>query len=177
MRAVVQHVAGLDSCDFSILIRNQDGVLAIVVEETIADRAVFFHIQIDEFGNPPSVRALKNAGQCPSSSSPYDVNSDGSICVGLSWDGCSGRGFWYSEATGMLELQVLGSGGKLLVSFTSMIDQFCQANESGASADRIAEAEAAQVHAEDRDAVDLTERVEGVGGGCVAGDDDRLDVP
>jgi len=54
---------------------------------------------------------LPNAGFCPSKSSSYELSGDGTIAIGLSWDGCSGRGFRWTQATGMQELDVLGSGG------------------------------------------------------------------
>jgi uncharacterized membrane protein len=58
-----------------------------------------------------SIGALPNAGTCPGRSSSYEISGDGTIAVGLSWDGCSGRGFKWTQATGMQELEVLGSGG------------------------------------------------------------------
>ncbi len=54
---------------------------------------------------------LPNAGVCPSRSDSYEVSADGSVVVGLSWDGCSGRGFRWTAATGMQPLQTLGNGG------------------------------------------------------------------
>lgn len=57
-----------------------------------------------------SLGFLPNALNCPSKSNAYDVSADGGTVVGLSWDGCSGRGFVWTEATGMQELAVLGSG-------------------------------------------------------------------
>jgi hypothetical protein len=41
------------------------------------------------------------------------------------------------QAMDLIGRKVLGSGGKLLTGFTAMIDQFCRANEGGASADFI----------------------------------------
>jgi uncharacterized membrane protein len=58
-----------------------------------------------------SLGFLPNSLSCPSKSNAYDVSADGSTVVGLSWDGCSGRGFIWTLATGMQELQVLGNGG------------------------------------------------------------------
>jgi len=58
-----------------------------------------------------SLGYLPNALECPSRSDGYELSADGSVAVGLSWDGCSGRGFRWTEATGMEELQVLGFGG------------------------------------------------------------------
>ncbi len=53
---------------------------------------------------------LPNANACPSLSNSYDVSADGSVVVGLSWDGCSGRGFRWEAGTGMQELQNLANG-------------------------------------------------------------------
>ncbi|MHC5115131.1 MAG: hypothetical protein ACYTGP_11975 [Planctomycetota bacterium] len=58
-----------------------------------------------------SLGALPNALGCPSRSDAYEISADGSVVVGLSWDGCSGRAFRWTQETGMVELQVLGSGG------------------------------------------------------------------
>lgn len=57
-----------------------------------------------------SLGYLPNAGECPSRSDGYELSADGSVAVGLSWDGCSGRGFIWTQATGMLELQNLANG-------------------------------------------------------------------
>ncbi len=57
-----------------------------------------------------SLGQLPNAGACPSRSDSYEISGDGSTVVGLSWDGCSGRGFVWTEETGMLELQNLANG-------------------------------------------------------------------
>ncbi len=46
----------------------------------------------------------------PVAAIPMRFSGDGSTVVGLSWDGCSGRGFVWTEATGMLELQNLANG-------------------------------------------------------------------
>ncbi|MCL4221251.1 MAG: hypothetical protein KJZ65_07765 [Phycisphaerales bacterium] len=53
---------------------------------------------------------LPNAGVCPSRSDAYEVSADGSAVVGWSWDGCSGRGFRWTAATGMQQLQNLARG-------------------------------------------------------------------
>ena len=50
------------------------------------------------------------SGTCGSISSGYDVSGDGDVVVGLGWNGCSGRGFRWTESTGTLELQNLGNG-------------------------------------------------------------------
>jgi len=44
-------------------------------------------------------------------SSAYDISGDGTTVVGLGWSGCSGRGFRWTAATGMQELQNLANGG------------------------------------------------------------------
>jgi len=54
---------------------------------------------------------LPNAGVCPSRSDGYEVSADGTVVVGLSWDGCSGRGFRWTAATGMQELENMANGG------------------------------------------------------------------
>jgi hypothetical protein len=53
---------------------------------------------------------LPNALSCPSRSDAYAISGDGTIVVGLSWNGCSGRGFRWTQATGMQELQPLVNG-------------------------------------------------------------------
>jgi len=54
-----------------------------------------------------SIGYLPNALNCPSKSNAFDMSADGSTIVGLSWNGCSGRGFVWTEATGMQELEAL----------------------------------------------------------------------
>jgi uncharacterized membrane protein len=58
-----------------------------------------------------SIGYLPNANQCPSLSNGYELSADGTVAVGLSWDGCSGRGFRWTQATGMVELESLANGG------------------------------------------------------------------
>jgi len=53
---------------------------------------------------------LPNAGACPSRSNGFELSADGTIVTGLSWDACNGRGFVWTEATGMLELENLANG-------------------------------------------------------------------
>lgn len=49
---------------------------------------------------------------CGGRSSAYDISGDGTTIVGLSWvDGCQARGFKWTQATGMVELGVVGLGG------------------------------------------------------------------
>ena len=76
---------------------------------------------------------LPNAQSCPSRSNAYDVSGDGSTVVGLSWDGCSGRGFVWTQATGMLELQSLANGSNRASAISndgSLIGGFAQGNFS-----------------------------------------------
>ena len=47
---------------------------------------------------------------CGSKSSAYDISGDGTTVVGLAWQGCSGRGFRWTAATGMQQLQNLANG-------------------------------------------------------------------
>lgn len=58
-----------------------------------------------------SLGHLPNALECPSRSNGYELSADGEVAVGLSWDGCSGRGFVWTPATGMLGLEPLVNGG------------------------------------------------------------------
>jgi uncharacterized membrane protein len=57
-----------------------------------------------------SLGALPDALGCPSRSDGYELSADGSVAVGLSWDGCSGRGFIWTAETDMLELEPLANG-------------------------------------------------------------------
>ncbi len=57
-----------------------------------------------------SLGFLPNAGACPSRSDGYECSADGSVVVGLSWDGCSGRGFRWTAKTEMVELENLANG-------------------------------------------------------------------
>ncbi|HZM01118.1 MAG TPA: hypothetical protein VFD43_12795 [Planctomycetota bacterium] len=45
-----------------------------------------------------------------SMSSAYDISGDGGVVVGLSWEGCDGRGFLWTDSTGMVELMKLANG-------------------------------------------------------------------
>ena len=47
---------------------------------------------------------------CGSRSTAYDISGDGTTVVGLGWKNCSGRGFRWTQATGMVELQSLVNG-------------------------------------------------------------------
>ncbi len=57
-----------------------------------------------------SLGYLPNALECPSRSDGYELSADGSVAVGLSWNGCSGRGFRWTAANGMQQLQSLAFG-------------------------------------------------------------------
>lgn len=57
-----------------------------------------------------SIGFLPDAGACPSRSDGYELSPDGTVAVGLSWDGCSGRGFRWTAEGGMVELENLGRG-------------------------------------------------------------------
>ena len=57
-----------------------------------------------------SLGYLPNAGKCPSRSSGYEISADGSVAVGLSWEGCNARAFRWTAATGMVEMQYLANG-------------------------------------------------------------------
>lgn len=74
----------------------------------IGDVAAIWRASTSEW---ESLGYLPNALECPSRSSGYEISADGSVAVGLSWDGCSGRGFRWTQAGGMIELQVLANGG------------------------------------------------------------------
>ncbi|MCA9292092.1 MAG: hypothetical protein KDA25_13250 [Phycisphaerales bacterium] len=58
-----------------------------------------------------SLGYLPDALACPSRSNGYELSADGTVATGLSWDGCSGRGFLWTQATGMVELEALANGG------------------------------------------------------------------
>jgi uncharacterized membrane protein len=62
-------------------------------------------------GTWTSLGYLPNALSCPSRSNGYELSADGAVAVGLSWDGCNGRGFRWTQATGMVELEPLANGG------------------------------------------------------------------
>jgi hypothetical protein len=62
-------------------------------------------------GEWESLGYLPNAGLCPSRSSAYELSADGTVACGLSWDGCSGRAFRWTQATGMVEMQNQANGG------------------------------------------------------------------
>lgn len=57
-----------------------------------------------------SIGWLPNAGECPSRSNGYELSADGTVAVGLSWEGCSGRGFRWTPDRSMMQLQSLAFG-------------------------------------------------------------------
>lgn len=87
-------------------------------------------------GGWQSLGYLPNALECPSRSNGYELSADGSVAVGLSWDGCRGRGYRWTEATGMQELQFLtpvGSGGdraSVLSADGNLIGGFAQGTQT-----------------------------------------------
>ena len=83
-----------------------------VVAGTIIDPTVNAEVAAiwTEAGGWQSLGWLPNALSCPSRSNGYDISGDGTTVVGLSWDGCSGRGFRWTAATGMQELQNMANG-------------------------------------------------------------------
>jgi uncharacterized membrane protein len=54
--------------------------------------------------------SMGTLGTCGSGSSPSDLSADGTMAVGLTWNGCSGRGFLWDTTTGMVELMNLENG-------------------------------------------------------------------
>ncbi len=80
-----------------------------------------------------SLGYLPNALECPSRSDGYELSADGSVAVGLSWDGCNGRGFVWTEATGMLELEPLANGNcraSVISADGTLIGGFAQGTQS-----------------------------------------------
>ncbi len=80
-----------------------------------------------------SIGHLPHALGCPSRSDGYELSADGSVAVGLSWDGCNGRAFRWTMQTGMLELEVLANGGNRASAISadgSVIGGFAQGSGS-----------------------------------------------
>jgi len=76
-----------------------------------------------------SLGFLPNAGTCPSRSNGYEISSDGGTVVGLSWDGCDGRGFIWDGVAGMTQLEVLEDGrnrASVVSADGSVVAGFCQ---------------------------------------------------
>lgn len=72
---------------------------------------------------------LPNALDCPSKSDGWDINADGTIVTGLSWDGCSARAYRWTQATGMIELENLANGncrGSVISADGSTVAGFAQ---------------------------------------------------
>ncbi len=78
---------------------------------------------IDDPANPGEIAALWTAEDgwqslggiaengCPNLSTPYELSGDGSVAVGLAWDGCQAHGFRWTAETGMMPLELLANGG------------------------------------------------------------------
>lgn len=69
------------------------------------------------------------SGACGSLSTGYDITADGSAVVGLGWNGCSGQGFYWTEAGGMQGLEHLANGnnrGSVIAANGSIIGGFAQ---------------------------------------------------
>lgn len=84
-------------------------------------------------GEWTSLGYLANALSCPSRSDGYELSADGSVAVGLSWDGCSGRAIRWTEQNGMVELQVLANGSNrasVVSADGTVIGGFAQGNQS-----------------------------------------------
>lgn len=92
---------------------SNDGktVLGTHYEEFAPDQwAEVAAIWTEASGTWTSLGFLPQAGFCPSRSNGYELSADGSVAVGLSWVGCSGRGFRWTAEGGMQELQGLANG-------------------------------------------------------------------
>lgn len=74
--------------------------------DVLAGEAAIWH---EDTNTWVSMGYLPDAGTCPSRSNAYELSADGTVAVGLSWDGCLGRGFRWTQAEGMVELEVLGN--------------------------------------------------------------------
>ncbi len=80
-----------------------------------------------------SLGYLPNALQCPSRSSAYELSADGTVAVGLSWDGCNARAIRWTEATGMVEMDALANGrcrASVVAADGSLSAGFCQGSGS-----------------------------------------------
>lgn len=88
---------------------NGQVVLATMVDEQNRLVAGMWH-QGDDHWTSLGFLPNANPAGCPSHSDGYELNADGTVAVGLSWDGCSGRGFRWTQATGMVQLQNLANG-------------------------------------------------------------------
>jgi len=84
-------------------------------------------------GGLASIGHLPNALQCPSLSSGYEISGDGTTVVGLSWDGCNAHAIKWTDAGGMVALELLenGSNRASVVNHDgTVIAGFCQGNFS-----------------------------------------------
>jgi uncharacterized membrane protein len=62
-------------------------------------------------GGHEHLGALPDALTCPSISSGYECSADGSVVVGLSWDGCRSRAFRWTPETAMVQLAIVSPDG------------------------------------------------------------------
>lgn len=80
-----------------------------------------------------SLGYLPNALNCPSKSSAYELSADGTVAVGLSWDGCDARAVRWTEATGLVEMESLANGsnrGSVVSADGKLIGGFAQGSFS-----------------------------------------------
>lgn len=107
---VIPSLAIATGGDAVVAVSDDGGVIVGEIPETsVAEYSNQAAMWTDEDGWV-GLGWLPNAGVCPSRSDAYEVSADGSVVVGLSWDGCSGRGFRWTAATGMQQLQNLANG-------------------------------------------------------------------
>jgi len=73
------------------------------------------------------------SGACGSLSNAYDISADGTAVVGLAWNGCSGQGFYWTQAGGMQGLEFLANGNNrasVIAGNKSIIGGFAQGDFS-----------------------------------------------
>lgn len=88
---------------------SDDG--SVVLGNIVIDGEEFAALWRETTGVWTSLGSLPGGLACPSRSSAYELSADGSVAVGLAWiNGCSGVGFRWTEATGMVQLQQLANG-------------------------------------------------------------------
>lgn len=126
--ALPQHLID-DGLDMSFPVAvSDDG--QIILADTEGSGSVGIILDVSE-GVWQSVGHHPSALNCPSRSAPYDLNSDGSVAVGLTWVGCSARGFSYTDAAGLETLGLLNQGGNrasVIAGNGSIIGGFAQAS-------------------------------------------------
>jgi len=97
---------------FSAVAVSDDGTVIagdILDPETNAEVAAIWHLATNEW---TALGGLPTGLLCPSRSNSYEISGDGSVVVGLAWaDGCKGRAFRWTEATGMVQLELLANDG------------------------------------------------------------------